>query len=136
MDTQPPEPGADDMVAAQQLIQLALEALDDDFPEAARAFAGLAQVHIRFGLRADKLGPEPEAEPSADLPPPRSSQDWDQPGLPADCAPGRAPGLLTDAQAHARMDYGLAQGWTQRRTGAFAGRSATVVNRKKTGKKK
>ncbi|SEB29426.1 hypothetical protein SAMN04490357_0001 [Streptomyces misionensis] len=58
-------------------------------------------------------------------------KDWDLPGLPADCAPGRAPELLTDAQVTARIDYGLTQGWTQRRVGEFAGRSATVVNRRK-----
>nr|WP_031942413.1 helix-turn-helix domain-containing protein [Streptomyces rochei]BAP15802.1 hypothetical protein [Streptomyces rochei] len=58
-------------------------------------------------------------------------KDWDLPGLPADCAPGRAPELLTDAQVNARIDHGLAQGWTQRRVGEFAGRSATVVNRRK-----
>ncbi len=58
-------------------------------------------------------------------------KDWDLPGLPADCAPGRTPELLTDAQVVARMTYGITQGWTQRRTGEFAGRSATVVNRHK-----
>ncbi|MET9915300.1 hypothetical protein ABZZ74_53340 [Streptomyces sp. NPDC006476] len=31
----------------------------------------------------------------------------------------------------ARIDYGLTQEWTQRRIGEFAGRSATVVNRRK-----
>lgn len=30
-------------------------------------------------------------------------KDWDLPGLPADCAPGRASELLTDAQARARI---------------------------------
>ncbi len=58
-------------------------------------------------------------------------KDWDLPGLPADCAPGRAPELLTDSQVTARIDYGLTQEWTQRRIGEFAGRSATVVNRRK-----
>ncbi|MBK3647818.1 hypothetical protein, partial [Streptomyces sp. MBT33] len=59
------------------------------------------------------------------------AKDWDLPGLPADCAPGRAPELLTDSQVTARIDYGLTQEWTQRRIGEFAGRSATVVNRRK-----
>ncbi|WP_217207762.1 hypothetical protein [Streptomyces sp. AC550_RSS872] len=59
------------------------------------------------------------------------AKDWDLPGLPADCAPGRTPELLTDTQVNARIDYGLTQGWTQRRIGEFAGRSATVVNRRK-----
>jgi hypothetical protein len=58
-------------------------------------------------------------------------KDWDLPGLPADCAPGRAPELLTDAQVNARIDYGLTQEWAQLRIGEFAGRSATVVNRRK-----
>ncbi|MDQ0913727.1 hypothetical protein QFZ22_009799 [Streptomyces canus] len=63
-------------------------------------------------------------------------KDWDLPGLPADCAPGRAPELLTDAQVTARIDYGLTQEWTQRRIGEFAGRSATVVNRRKKEREK
>ncbi|MGW6648218.1 hypothetical protein ACWF80_38025, partial [Streptomyces iakyrus] len=58
-------------------------------------------------------------------------KDWDLPDLPADCAPGRAPELLTDTQVTARIDYGITQEWTQRRVGEFAGRSATVVNRRK-----
>jgi hypothetical protein len=57
-------------------------------------------------------------------------KDWDMPGLPADCAPGRAPELLTDEQARARIVYGLSRTvWTQRRIGQFAGRSATTVNK-------
>ena len=58
-------------------------------------------------------------------------KDWDLPGLPAGCAPGRAPELLTDTQVNARIDYGFTQEWTQRRIGEFAGQSATVVNRRK-----
>jgi hypothetical protein len=58
-------------------------------------------------------------------------KDWELPDLPADCAPGRAPELLTDTQARARMDYGLSREWTQRRIGEFAGRSATTVNKYK-----
>ncbi|MFD7631810.1 hypothetical protein ACFV7Q_38390 [Streptomyces sp. NPDC059851] len=58
-------------------------------------------------------------------------KDWDLPALPADCAPVRAPELLTDTQVVARMNYGLDQGWTQRRIGELAGRSATLVNRHK-----
>ena len=54
---------------------------------------------------------------------------WGLPDLPADCAPGRAPELFTDEQAHARIVYGLTRtDWTQRRIGQFAGRSATTVN--------
>ncbi|GAB3006854.1 hypothetical protein GCM10023080_085750 [Streptomyces pseudoechinosporeus] len=65
--------------------------------------------------------PEPSAGPV---------KDWD---LPADCAPGRAPELLTDEQAHARIVYyALTRtDWTQRRIGGFAGRSATTVNKVK-----
>ncbi|MFG3158195.1 hypothetical protein ACGF7W_39855, partial [Streptomyces sp. NPDC048219] len=64
--------------------------------------------------------PTPQPAPAGPV------KDWDLPGLPADCAPGRAPELLTDAQVTARIDYGLTQEWTQRRIGEFAGRSATV----------
>ncbi|MFE2718887.1 hypothetical protein ACFXKI_45025 [Streptomyces mirabilis] len=61
-------------------------------------------------------------------------KDWELPELPAGCAPGRVPKLLTDEQARARIVYGLTRtDWTQRRIGAFAGRSATVVNRVKAG---
>ncbi|NEA18510.1 helix-turn-helix domain-containing protein [Streptomyces halstedii] len=64
-----------------------------------------------------------------DIPGPRSTKDWDQPGLPLACAPGRVPELLTDAQAHARMRYGYQQGWAQRRIAAFAGRATGTVNK-------
>lgn len=73
----------------------------------------------------ERPAPQPAPAPAGPV------KDWDLPGLPADCAPGRAPKLLTDAQVTARIDYGLTQGWTQRRIGEFAGRSATVVNRRK-----
>lgn len=53
----------------------------------------------------------------------------DLPGLPADCAPGTGSALLTDAQAHARIRYGLSQGWTQRRIGEFAGREPSAGER-------
>ncbi|MEV8334433.1 DUF2637 domain-containing protein [Streptomyces niveus] len=55
-------------------------------------------------------------------------RDWE---LPGECVPGRAPELLTDEQSRARIRYGLAQEWTQRRIGEFAGRSATTVNKVK-----
>ncbi|WP_157968725.1 hypothetical protein [Streptomyces geranii] len=52
--------------------------------------------------------------------------------MPVECAPGRAPELLTDVQARARIVYGLTRtDWTQRRIGEFAGRSATTVNKVK-----
>ncbi|MET8725503.1 hypothetical protein, partial [Streptomyces misionensis] len=68
----------------------------------------------------ERPAPQPAPAPAGPV------KDWDLPGLPADCAPGRAPELLTDSQVTARIDYGLTQGWTQRRIGEFAGRSATV----------
>ncbi len=59
-------------------------------------------------------------------------KDRDQTGFPADCVPGRMPELLSEKQVRARIMYKLTRtGWTQRRIGAFAGRSATVVNRVK-----
>ncbi|MBV7674354.1 hypothetical protein STHAL_33460 [Streptomyces halstedii] len=73
--------------------------------------------------------PEPQTAPAA---PARPLADWQRPDLPASCAPGRRPELLTDAQREARIEYGLSQeDWSQRRIGEFAGRSATVVNRRK-----
>ncbi|NEA15550.1 hypothetical protein [Streptomyces halstedii] len=124
------------MARARDLARQASEALDEGRPDAAQVLADLAHIHFRIGLRAGPTTAGPGAAPPAGLPLPRSAQDWDDPGLPADCAPGRLPGLLTVAQVHARIDYGLAQGWTQRRIGTFAGCSATVVNRKRARKKK
>ncbi|TXR91757.1 hypothetical protein EAO73_35840 [Streptomyces sp. col6] len=124
------------MASAREFTRYANEALDMDHPEAARAFADLALVHIRLGLRPEHVtsadAPDPGTEPPADLPQPRSSHDWDLPGLPAGCAPGRAPGLLTEEQSRARIRYGLDHGWTQRRIGRFAGRSATTVSKVKS----
>ncbi|MEU2856721.1 helix-turn-helix domain-containing protein [Streptomyces syringium] len=62
-------------------------------------------------------------------PPAGPVADWDLPGLPHDCAPGRRPELLTDTQAHARIRYGHAIGWSQRRVAAFAGRSPSTVHK-------
>ncbi|MEU1276541.1 hypothetical protein [Streptomyces sp. NPDC005799] len=64
-------------------------------------------------------------------PPAGPVKDWNLPGLPETCAPGSAPVLLTEVQVAARIGYGLTLEWTQRRIGEFAGRSATVVNRRK-----
>ncbi|MFI1840320.1 hypothetical protein [Streptomyces olivaceoviridis] len=91
---------------------------------AAAQAAAPGRVTARIEDQEDKSAP---AAPQPKGP----VKDWDLPGLPADCAPGRAPELLTDTQVTARIDYGLTQGWTQRRIGEFAGRSATVVNRRK-----
>lgn len=40
-------------------------------------------------------------------------------------------GQPTPATDAPEVDYGLTQEWTQRRIGEFAGRSATIVNRRK-----
>ncbi|MEU8623200.1 helix-turn-helix domain-containing protein [Streptomyces sp. NPDC048623] len=90
------------------------------------------ELHAEPGARLTvHLGTPARPLTSADIPaqPQPEPPDWNRPGLPADCAPGTEPALLTDTQAHARIQYGLSQGWTQRRIGEFAGRSATVVNR-------
>ncbi|MFH8477228.1 hypothetical protein [Streptomyces sp. NPDC018000] len=58
-------------------------------------------------------------------------KDWELPGLPAEVRPGVEPVMLTDEQSRARIRYGLGRGWTQRRVGEFAGRSATTVNKVK-----
>ncbi|MGK5500515.1 hypothetical protein [Streptomyces sp. URMC 125] len=72
---------------------------------------------------------EHQEQPPAPARPPR---DWELPGLPAECAPGIDPALITDDQARARIVYGLTKTeWTQRRIGEFAGRSATTVNKVK-----
>ncbi|GAA2913124.1 hypothetical protein GCM10010524_50190 [Streptomyces mexicanus] len=55
--------------------------------------------------------------------------DWDLADLPADCAPGRKPELLTGAQAVARIRYGYEQGWSQRRIASFAGRSPSTAHK-------
>ncbi|MEW1552193.1 hypothetical protein [Streptomyces tsukubensis] len=92
------------------------------------------ELHAEPGARLTiHLGTPAQPLTSADIPaqPQPEPSDWDLPSLPADCVPGRTPELLTDAQAHARIQYGLSQGWTQRRIGEFAGRSATIVNRVK-----
>ncbi|MFC5157025.1 hypothetical protein [Streptomyces amakusaensis] len=121
------------MATAREFTRHAFEALDHDRPEAARALADLALVHIRLGLRPEHVAPDITVEPPADLPQPRSTaQDPNLLDLPAECGPGRPPELLTDAQAHARILYGLTQDWTQRRIGKFAGRSATTVNKVKS----
>ncbi|MFJ5646406.1 hypothetical protein [Streptomyces sp. NPDC093223] len=92
---------------------------------AVTAPAASVPAPARVVARIDAADPEPPRPATGPV------KDWDRPGLPADCAPGRAPELLTDAQVTARMNYGLDQEWTQRRIGEFAGRSATVVNRHK-----
>ncbi|MFB7032276.1 MULTISPECIES: helix-turn-helix domain-containing protein [unclassified Streptomyces] len=56
-------------------------------------------------------------------------QDWELPGLPAEVRPGVAPIMLTESQAHTRIQYGHSQGWSQRRVAAFAGRSPSTVNK-------
>ncbi|MFE2562146.1 hypothetical protein ACFXGT_40325, partial [Streptomyces sp. NPDC059352] len=74
----------------------------------------------RVTARLDEHQEEKPAPPAGPV------KDWDLPGLPAEVRPGVDPIMLTDPQVNARIDYGLTQGWTQRRIGEFAGRSATV----------
>lgn len=92
-------------------------------PEVAPAPAVAAEAPSRPQVAARV--PETQTAPARPL------ADWERPELPAECIPGRRPVLLTDDQVIARIAYGISQGWTQRRTGEFAGRSATVVNRRK-----
>ncbi|MFF3558406.1 hypothetical protein ACFYXL_33895 [Streptomyces tsukubensis] len=120
--TTAPVPPREHSAAFARVLEPAAAAPRQDAPAALPAAApGPARVTARVDEHQEDE-PAPAAGPV---------KDWDLPGLPADCAPGRAPELLTDAQVNARIDYGLTQEWTQRRTGEFAGRSATVVNRRK-----
>lgn len=89
-------------------VSARIEECQEDKPPTATATPADSQIWER---------PTPQPAPA------RPTRDWDLPGLPADCAPGRKPELLTDAQVTARIDYGLTQEWTQRRIGEFAGRS-------------
>ncbi|MFI9630947.1 hypothetical protein, partial [Streptomyces sp. NPDC052042] len=84
------------------------------------AVAASAPARPQVSARIPAPEPERQEEPAGKAGPVR---DWDLPGLPDACAPGRVPEYLTDAQVTARIDYGLTQGWTQRRIGEFAGRS-------------
>ncbi|MEW1854654.1 DUF2637 domain-containing protein [Streptomyces albidoflavus] len=92
-------------------------------PEAAPAPAVAAEAPSR--PQVTTRVPETQAAPARPL------ADWERPELPAECIPGRRPVLLTDEQVTARIAYGVSRGWTQRRIGEFAGRSAAVVNRRK-----
>ncbi|TLQ38599.1 hypothetical protein [Streptomyces marianii] len=98
------------------------ETRKDATASVAAAQTGPARVTARLDHQEDKPAPATPAGPV---------KDWDLPGLPAEVRPGVDPVMLTDAQVTARIDYGLTQEWTQRRIGEFAGRSATVVNRRK-----
>ncbi|MFD9684077.1 hypothetical protein ACFWAD_29695 [Rhodococcus sp. NPDC059969] len=72
---------------------------------------------------------ESQEQPAPAQQPAGPVKDWDIPGLPADCAPGQKPDLLTDNQAHARIRYGHANGWAQRRVATFAGRSPSTIHK-------
>lgn len=96
---------------------------DATAPVTAAAQTAPGRVTARIEDQEDKPAPAAGPAPAAPV------DDWDLPGLPADCAPGRTPELLTDAQAHARIRYGYAQGWAQRRVAAFAGRSPSTVHK-------
>ncbi|MFJ2645047.1 hypothetical protein [Streptomyces sp. NPDC087511] len=84
-----------------------------------------AETRSRVSARLDVSDrqEQPAAAPAGPV------KDWDLPGLPADCAPGRAPELLTDTQAHARIRYGHEHGWSQRRVATFAGRSPSTIHK-------
>ncbi|MFF4181554.1 helix-turn-helix domain-containing protein, partial [Streptomyces sp. NPDC001750] len=70
-----------------------------------------------------------QEEPVGKAGPAAPVQDWELPGLPEDCAPGRLPALLTDAQSRARIRYGHERGWAQRRVAVFADRSPSTVHK-------
>jgi hypothetical protein len=96
---------------------------DATAPVTAAAQTAPGRVTARIEDQEDKPARAAGPAPAAPV------DDWDLPGLPADCAPGRTPELLTDAQAHARIRYGYTQGWAQRRVAAFAGRSPSTVHK-------
>lgn len=101
---------------------------------AARTAPPAGRISVPVDVPADHQAPAPKTEAPAPAAPQRPAappKDWEREDLPADCAPGIAPALLTDQQSRARIRYGLAEGWTQRRIGEFAGRSATTVNKLK-----
>ncbi|MFD9684075.1 hypothetical protein ACFWAD_29685 [Rhodococcus sp. NPDC059969] len=92
----------------------------------------LSDMARRGVLRQRGTGPHTEysAPQHPPAPPaPRASDDWEKLNLPPQCAPHMAPALLTEEQAQARIAYGLALGWTQRRIAQFAGKSAATVNK-------
>ncbi|MFE2945240.1 hypothetical protein ACFXKG_40380 [Streptomyces sp. NPDC059255] len=92
---------------------------------AARTAPAAGTVHARI----EKEHQDQRSVPQCPATPPK---DWEHDDIPTEAAPGIAPALLTDEQSRARIRYGLAQEWTQRRIGEFAGRSATTVNKVKS----
>ncbi|WP_332010494.1 hypothetical protein OH736_45985 (plasmid) [Streptomyces sp. NBC_01650] len=100
----------------------------DRAPARKDATASVAAAHATAGrvsarVDVDVVDQESPAEKAGPV------KDWDLAGLPADCAPGRAPELLTDTQAHARIRYGHKNGWSQRRVATFAGRSPSTIHK-------
>ncbi|WP_107489508.1 DUF2637 domain-containing protein [Streptomyces sp. rh34] len=91
--------------------------------------AAVAASHPAPGRVTARVDEDQEQPPTAPKPPAGPVKDWELPGLPTDVRPGVAPIMLTDEQSHIRIRYGLDQGWSQRRIGEFAGRSATTVNK-------
>ncbi|MFF7341737.1 hypothetical protein ACFZAT_31030 [Streptomyces sp. NPDC008163] len=64
MDTQQPEPGANDMASAREFTRHANEALDMDRPEAARAFADLALFTSASDFGLSSLPPQTPRAPA------------------------------------------------------------------------
>ncbi|MFJ8856653.1 hypothetical protein [Streptomyces sp. NPDC102437] len=93
---------------------------------ASGAVAASAPARAQVSARVPAPGPQVEEVPAEKAGP---AHDWDLPGLPDDCAPGRRPELLTDGQARARIRYGFECEWSQRRVAAFAGRSPSTVHK-------
>ncbi|MFE3152807.1 hypothetical protein ACFXJ6_40240 [Streptomyces sp. NPDC059218] len=91
--------------------------------ETASGAVAAAETRTQVSARIDVDHQEQPAEKAGPV------KDWDIPGLPADCAPGRAPELLTDTQAHARIRYGHEHDWSQRRVATFAGRSPSTIHK-------
>lgn len=121
--------GADNGTAAAPTADPRTTTADSSAPARQDVTASVAAIQV---APARVVTVRVDADEHQEQQPAGPVKDWDLPGLPADCAPGRVPELLTEAQVRARIMYGLARtDWTQRRIGVFAGRSATVVNRLK-----
>ncbi|NEA14266.1 hypothetical protein [Streptomyces halstedii] len=116
-------PRATDSAACARPAEPATAAPRQDAPvSVAAAQTTLPRVTARLDNEHQE---QPPAKPAGPV------KDWNLPGLPAEVRPGIDPVMLTDEQSRTRIRYGLNQGWTQRRIGEFAGRSATTVNKVK-----
>ncbi|GAA2268233.1 hypothetical protein GCM10010232_70760 [Streptomyces amakusaensis] len=132
--TAPVPPRTDRSAAFARVAEPAAAAPRQPAPAAVSAAAtNPARVTARVDERQEDEAATPAHsqiwERPAPVPAAGPVKDWDLPGLPADCAPGRKPDLLTETQAHARIRYGHANGWAQRRVATFAGRSPSTVHK-------